>query len=214
MDVNQNNVNNDEISENISKNHSSFYIKDVSDRESNRKPRPSLTSSNISLSPKLSVKTKLFFSVGHIYNDLTGAIWFSYTLLFFHFIFPESLCGVLFLIGQIADAAASPFVGYHSDKSPDIWLCRYGRRKTWHLLGVVMTTISVPLVYTRCPGCQHSSQYTLFFYYAVLITIFQAAMAFLQVSHVTLITDLTTDTNERIALNAYRYVCYKYLIIK
>ncbi|CAG2168448.1 unnamed protein product [Oppiella nova] len=142
----------------------------------------------------LTFKTKFFYSMGHIYNDLT-------------FQFSDSMAGALLLIGQMADAIASPFVGFQSDRMPDIWIFRYGRRKFWHLLGVIMNTVTVPFIYnTPCfPGdCSGSSTIGRFAYYAVLIIIFQAGWAATQVSHVSLIVDLTDDTNERIALNAYR----------
>ena len=45
--------------------------------------RTSVASSKSLLPSKLSLRTKIFYSLGHIYNDLTGSIWFSYTLLFF-----------------------------------------------------------------------------------------------------------------------------------
>lgn len=201
----------------------------------NGEHRNSTTSSIRSLNPPcLSLKTKFFYSLGHVYNDLTVSIWFSYTLLYFQFQFPGALSGSLILIGQIADAVASPFVGYESDKSAHMWLCtKLGRRKTWHLLGVIMNTVSVPLVYNQCFGCEQSPEWAQFFYYSILIVIFQAGWAATQVnqskwmprhltklcsgqvSHVSLITDLTSNTNERIELNSYRQVnCYLGLLIR
>ena len=59
-------------------------------------------------------KTKLFFSFGHIYNDLCASIWFSYTLIFFQMQFRGTIAGILLLLGQVADAVATPFVGYES----------------------------------------------------------------------------------------------------
>lgn len=41
--------------------------------------------------------------------------------------------GYLLLIGQIADALSTPFVGYESDRLSGF--CNYGKRKSWHLLG-------------------------------------------------------------------------------
>lgn len=102
---------------------------------------------------------------------------------FFQYRFSGSLGGALLLIGQVADAIASPFVGYESDKSGAFWLCaRYGKRKTWHLLGVLMNTLSVPLVYNQClGGCNDAPQMSQFFYYAVLVCSFQAGWAATQV---------------------------------
>lgn len=70
-------------------------------------------------------------------NDLTASMWFSYLLVFFHYVlnFTSSFCGILLLIGQIADGIATPIIGILSDKGAGHWLCRYGHRKTWHLIG-------------------------------------------------------------------------------
>ena len=85
----------------------------------------------------LTWKIKLAYGVGHVLNDICASMWFTYLLVFFHYVmgFDPFLSGVILLIGQVADALATPFVGFHSDKNDDFWLCRYGRRKTWHLLG-------------------------------------------------------------------------------
>jgi hypothetical protein len=62
---------------------------------------------------KLSWRTRISFSVGHVLNDLTASMWFTYLLVFFHLVlrFDNSLSGIVLLIGQIADGIATPFVG-------------------------------------------------------------------------------------------------------
>lgn len=87
---------------------------------------------------RLPVTLRLAYGVGHVLNDICASMWFTYLLVYFHFVlgFSALHAGVLLLIGQIADALATPFVGLHSDKNDDFWLCKYGRRKTWHLLGM------------------------------------------------------------------------------
>ncbi len=44
-----------------------------------------------------------------------------------------SLAGYLLFIGQTADAACTPLVGYFSDRSAGCY--RFGRRKCWHAVG-------------------------------------------------------------------------------
>lgn len=85
----------------------------------------------------LSYPVWLAYGVGHVLNDLCSSIWFSYTLLFFEFVlqFDSSLAGAAIVIGQIADGLSTPIVGILSDKRFDHWVCKYGRRKIWHLLG-------------------------------------------------------------------------------
>ena len=43
------------------------------------------------------------------------------------------MAGNILLVGQIADGIATPFVGFESDNLNVS--CRYGKRKTWHLVG-------------------------------------------------------------------------------
>jgi Na+/melibiose symporter-like transporter len=78
---------------------------------------------------------KFAFSIGHFLNDLCASVWFSYSLVFYHRIakFSNSSAGYLLLIGQIADAISTTFVGFASDRTQH-GLC--GKRKSWHLLGL------------------------------------------------------------------------------
>lgn len=85
---------------NVTRPQTNGYLKDV-DTDLSARLRP--TNDDIPLRPKLSFKTKLFYSVGHVYNDLTVSIWFSYTLLYFKFQFNDSLAGALILIGYDLD---------------------------------------------------------------------------------------------------------------
>lgn len=62
-------------------------------------------------SAPLSCPTKFGFSLGHFFNDMSSSVWFSYSLLFFKLYFSNSMAGALILIGQVADALATPFVG-------------------------------------------------------------------------------------------------------
>jgi len=89
---------------------------------------------------KLSVYSKLAYGTGHILNDICASMWFTYLLVFFHLVlgFDPTLAGVVLFIGQIADAVVTPFIGLQSDRNDDFWLCRYGKRKTWHLLGTLV----------------------------------------------------------------------------
>ena len=48
---------------------------------------------------------------------------------------------------QVADALATPFVGYESDRINGF--CGYGKRKSWHLLGKLISY----LVNTSIHGC-------------------------------------------------------------
>lgn len=156
---------------------------------------------------RLPVSTKLSYGMGHVLNDICASIWFTYLLVFFHLVleFNPTLAGVILLIGQVADAVATPFVGYHSDKDDDFWFCRYGRRKTWHLIGTLCVLFAFPFIFFPCVGCKTSHQWAQLIYYAAFVVIFQFGWAAVQISHLSLVPELTPTEHERTELIAIRY---------
>ena len=129
-------------------------------------------------------KAKFAFSVGHVLNDLSASMWFSYLLVYYYGVvqFSNSYAGYLLLIGQVADALATTFIGFESDRTRT-GLFRYGRRKTWHLIGVICVLGSFPFCFNLCVGCEHAKIGARFFYYAMFIIIFQFGWASSQISH-------------------------------
>ena len=85
---------------------------------------------------QLTLAKKLSFGVGHVLNDLSASMWFSYLLIYLHRIvlFENALAGYMMLLGQVADAFSTGFVGFESDRTKS-GFCNYGRRKSWHLVG-------------------------------------------------------------------------------
>ena len=120
-------------------------------------------------------------------------------MLFFHFLKKM----VKMLLGQIADAISTIFIGFESDRT-EHGLCGYGRRKSWHLVGVISVLISFPFMFNLCITCENTEQWALFYYYAPFVVIFQFGWAATQISHLSLIPQLTSSKNERVALNAIR----------
>lgn len=155
---------------------------------------------------QLSLAKKFSYGVGHVLNDLTASMWFSYLLLYLHrvVLFDNSLAGYMMLLGQIADALSTIFIGFESDRT-EHGLCNYGRRKSWHLVGVISILISFPFMFNLCITCENTEQWALFYYYAPFVVIFQFGWAATQISHLSLIPQLTSSKNERVALNAIRY---------
>lgn len=164
-------------------------------------PRATVSSQSQEGKRHLPFIRRLAYGVGHFFNDMCASMWFTYLLVFYHKVIKlgNSYAGLLLLIGQVADAMATPVVGFLCDKTR----CRYGRRKIWHLAGTVMVAGSFFFFW-------HNS---LFFipeigwkivYFAVFIVIFQLGWASVQISHLALIPELTEDENERVGLNAIR----------
>lgn len=158
---------------------------------------------SVSEKAKLTWRTKICYGVGHVLNDLCASMWFSYLLVFFHRVikFSNVGAGTLLLVGQVADAVTTPFVGIESDRTG---IYKYGRRKIWHLVGVIAVACSFPFVFIRCIDCSGAKIWAKFLYYTPFVVIFQFGWASTQISHLSLIPELTDDANEKVNLNAIR----------
>ncbi|KAK7591093.1 hypothetical protein V9T40_002706 [Parthenolecanium corni] len=159
------------------------------------------------LTSTLTRRTYLCYGVGHMLNDLTSAMWFSYLLLFLHYglQFSNSEAGLLLLIGQVADGMATPIVGFLSDKGAGHWMCRYGHRKSWHLVGTLCVVASFPFIYSPCFIFEFLGKDGKLVYYSIFIIIFQLGWASVQVSHLSLAPDLSPHQQERTGLLTVRY---------
>ena len=172
---------------------------------------------------KLSLFRKLAFGVGHVFNDLCASMWFTYLVLFYHkvVLLDNLYAGLLILIGQVADAAATPIIGFLCDMTH----VRYGRRKLWHLIGTIMVAVSLFFIWHTCLPCDlYNSRKNgnatnedgmtdpratplaaKITYFAIPIVIFQFGWASVQISHLSLIPELTPNKSERVGLNSIRY---------
>ena len=62
-----------------------------------------------------------------------------------------------------------------------------------------------PFIFSKCIGCETSHPWAQIVYYAAFVIIFQFGWASVQISHLSLIPDLTPHDAERTALTAIRY---------
>ncbi|KAL3318233.1 Major facilitator superfamily domain-containing protein 12 [Cichlidogyrus casuarinus] len=157
------------------------------------------------------------YVVGHILNDLTASVWFTYTIVFFTLAIRMKpyLTGILIFVGQLSDAVATPVVGFLIDQSlnspemeMDSWRYRFTSlwplaRKGYHLGGVVLVTISFPFLFF--PIHTDNFCYLAFTFYTLWAIIFQIGWATIQISHLAMINDLTDDAGERTLLTSIRY---------
>ncbi|XP_003701555.1 major facilitator superfamily domain-containing protein 12 [Megachile rotundata] len=148
------------------------------------------------LERKLSLSTKAAYALGHIFNDLTAAMWFSYTLIYFQRValLEPITAGALLLLGQIVDAFVTPIFGLLVD--------RYLKKKTWHIIGSLMVTTTFPMIFG---GFADPSNTAVMFIYVVSITVFQIGWAAVQISHLSMIPALTNSLLARADLTAIRY---------
>ncbi|XP_029104923.1 major facilitator superfamily domain-containing protein 12-like [Scleropages formosus] len=156
----------------------------------------------------LSLPRGLCYAVGHFLNDLCASMWFTYLLVYYHSVlgFPNKHAGVLLLAGQVADGLCTPLIGYESDRAAGC--CRYGKRKSWHLVGTVSVLLSFPFIFSPCPGYGESSPpWVGLIYFIPFIIIFQFGWAATQISHLSLIPELVSSEQAKVELTAYRYAC-------
>lgn len=155
--------------------------------------------------PSLSKSQKAFYGVGHILNDLCANCWFSYALIYWTKIvgLSETDAGLLLLIGQIADAVCTVFIGYGCDKTKCRW---YGKRKLWHAIGTICVVISFPFIFNLCVGCTDSEESIKILYYSGFIIIFQFGWAATQISHLALIPEIAHRCSDMVHLNSIRLV--------
>ncbi|KNC48186.1 glycoside-Pentoside-Hexuronide :Cation Symporter family [Thecamonas trahens ATCC 50062] len=149
--------------------------------------------------------TRSAYSVGHVLNDLTAAVWFSYLIVYFQKVreMSASHAGILLFVGQGVDAAMTPTVGVLSDKFTSL---PYGQRKSWHLFGTLCVALSFPFILgSDFPFVKHFSTNGQLGYFSVFIAIFQIGWASTQVAHLSLIPELTSSSRERDFLNSARY---------
>lgn len=154
----------------------------------------------------ISTIAKYSYGVGHIFNDLCASMWFTFLLVYLHYVLElsRSMSGFLLMIGQVVDAMATPLIGLQSDLSQD--LCGYGRRKAWHAVGTVCVLFTFPFIFIECDGCFDVLHSTYIFLLGLAICLFQVGWAAVQVSHMALSLDLAERESEREELNLIRYI--------
>ncbi|KAK0139704.1 Major facilitator superfamily domain-containing protein 12 [Merluccius polli] len=154
----------------------------------------------------LPVSGRLCYAVGHLLNDLCASLWFSYLLLYYHSVLGmrSTYAGVLLLIGQVADGVCTLLIGCEADRTTGFR--KYGKRKTWHLIGSLCVLLSFPFVFSPCLPCAASApQWSWLVYFSPFILLFQFGWAAVQVTHLALIPDLVAGEAAQVELTAYRY---------
>ncbi|XP_051170327.1 major facilitator superfamily domain-containing protein 12-like [Leptopilina boulardi] len=146
---------------------------------------------------KVAIATRYAYALGHIFNDLAAAMWFSYTLLFLQRIslIQPVVAGSLLLLGQVIDALMTPVFGFLIDN--------YAKKKIWHIVGSVMVTLSFPVIFGSFVTSENPK--TMMTIYIISITLFQTGWAAVQISHLSMIPALTISPLVRADLTAIRY---------
>ena len=147
-------------------------------------------------------RRRLGYAAGHTLNDGCAAVWFTYALSYLAAVagVGQREAGALVLLGQLVDGFATPVVGLLCDTSPSCG--GFGRRRPYHLGGVVLVSGSFPFIFGGFPFARGALQVPVL---ASAVTLFQVGWATSQVSHLALVPDLAASSEERTSLNSLRY---------
>ena len=145
---------------------------------------------------------KLSFTSGHFMNVVGSSIWFPYSVIFFQKVIglPPSDTGTVILVAQVAGAVSLPFIGMWSDQT----VLRYGRRKIFHLAGILATGLVLFFLWHECLGCSDAPPEYQVIYFTSFAVVFQFGWAATQIAQLSLIPELVRDKTEQVGLNAMR----------
>ena len=148
--------------------------------------------------------------VGHVMNDITRQLLFSFRLVIFMQVFGLSAAnaGWLMLYGLISVAVSSAICSFLIDNFKIPYLSKtLGKRKAWHLIGTVLGAIVIPFYFSSCFLCQSDQgQWQLMIYIPVLNTMLSFSFGLMEISHLSIIPAIAKDQSEAVELNAWRYI--------
>ncbi|XP_052890488.1 major facilitator superfamily domain-containing protein 12-like [Anopheles moucheti] len=159
----------------------------------------SLDSAQLDKSSTLKMYEKIGYGLGHVHNDLSVGIWFSYTLLFMQGTLgmPAAEAGAMVMLGQVGDAIATPIVGFLTD--------RYGTKRQWHIAGTLIAFFTFPMIFSLCPWCSVAPHWWEILYFVIVILAYQFGWPIIQVTHLAMIPELSRTQKDRSDLTAIRY---------
>nr|XP_023029278.1 major facilitator superfamily domain-containing protein 12-like [Leptinotarsa decemlineata] len=136
---------------------------------------------------------KISFGLGHVFNDLCAAMWFSYTLFYLQVVLTmeSRTAGLLLMIGQVVDSVSTPMAGWIVDHC--------GHRKLCHLGGTIAVSVGFCMIFSMKPTTYNTSALT---YYALVISVFQIGWAIVQISHLSIIPEISRSHSHSSDLTA------------
>lgn len=151
---------------------------------------------------RLPLYRRIAFGTGHVLHVLAAAMWFPYNVTFFENVIqlPAKSTGTIILVAQVVGAVWTPFVGMWSDQTR----CKYGRRKVFHLAGVIAGAVSFFFIWHDCLGCTEATSGYKVLYFSSFAIVFQCGWAAAQIAQLSLIPELTTDKSLKVELNSIR----------
>ena len=154
----------------------------------------------IAKAEKLSRRLKLLYSTGDLSTSIPLALVMFFQLYFLTDVagLRPDLAGWAVGAGRVWDAINDPLFGLLSDRIRSRW----GRRRVLLLFGALPLGVSFILMWVVPPF----GQIGLTIYYALTFILFDTVFTAVHVGYNSLTPELTSDYDERSALNGYRMV--------
>ncbi len=150
---------------------------------------------------KKSMVSKICYGSGDIYG---GGAFLVFSLLYMNFLIlveglPVIAASTIILIGKVWDAVTDPIVGRLSDKTRS----KYGRRRLYFLIGIVPVFLSFIMLFYSF-GLEGTTVKII--YHTLAYMNFGTAFTIVMVPYNTILSDITSDYNERTAFTTVRMV--------
>lgn len=158
-----------------------------------------------------SIRNRIACKTGHILNNLTSSVWYSYALLYFQHVAGLSAVsvGIIFFISQTLMAGSSLLITLGREKHLWKYFSPYGKRKAWHIIGSAGVLFSWPFIFTPCLFCENNSSHvTLGAYYLLSVALFSISWPLAEDSYYSLMTEIREENGKD--TEASRYVGDKF----
>lgn len=145
--------------------------------------------------------------VGQFGNGLVDFVLMSFGLIYYMKVteLSSSQAGLILVTGQIATFIANPIFGYCCDRL-DVPLLSHklGRRKSWHLMGTIFTSIFFVLAFSPCFVCRTSSSSSTvkFVYFLCAFNLASFCFGAVDIAHSSIIPEVTKNQEESIIVNS------------
>jgi len=153
---------------------------------------------------------RLACGLGHVLNDITRQLLFSFRLVFFMNVLGISAenSGWLALEKQLVHAAMAPVCAVLVDRVHiPVVSKKFGKRKCWHLLGTVLEAVFVPLffsAYYLIGNEDGQTERMMMIYFGILNVLLGFGGSLLEIAHLSLIPVIAKNQMEAVELSALR----------
>ena len=155
------------------------------------------------LSPCLKKREKVAFGSGNILQELTGMMWYFYSMIYLTRVekLSNGEAGLVMLVSQGSEAILTPFAGHACDK---LNLKLYGKKKFCLLLSSILILVSWPFLFNLCLVGKDASSTVKLAYYCVFGALFASAYGIGDAVHFSLIPDISYKKSDIVDLSSIR----------